>query len=78
MSEPKKRKSFTIAIKLEAIEYAEKNSKEAAARRYGVDAKSIRDWCHKKTQLMETPGKKMRIDGNFFFHIFHKVELFRS
>lgn len=34
-----KRKSFDVSFKLKAVETAEKKSKEAAAREFGVDAK---------------------------------------
>ena len=35
-----KRKSFDLTYKLNAVASAEKNSKEAAAREFGVDAKN--------------------------------------
>ena len=40
-----KRKSYDVKFKLKAIEYAEKNTKEVAARKMGVDGKRIREWC---------------------------------
>lgn len=39
----KKRHSYSISTKLEAIAYAESNGKEAAARKFRVDAKRIRE-----------------------------------
>ena len=33
-----------MSLKLKAVEYAEKTSKEAAARYFGVGDKSIREW----------------------------------
>ena len=33
-----------MSLKLKAVEYAEKTSKEAAARYFGVDDKSIWEW----------------------------------
>ena len=36
------RKTITVKTKLEAVEFGEKNSGEAASRKYGVDAKYIR------------------------------------
>ena len=39
-----KRKSYDVSFKLKAVEYAEKKSKEAAAREMGVDSKRIREW----------------------------------
>ena len=40
-----KRKSFDVSFKLKAVETAEKRSKEAAAREFGVDDRRIREWC---------------------------------
>lgn len=40
----KKRRSFTLPVKLEAVKYAEEHSGEAASRKYNVDPKTIRDW----------------------------------
>jgi len=45
----KKRKHrYDVNFKLEAIEYAAENSREKAAKRFGVDSKRIREW--KKTE----------------------------
>ena len=41
-----KRKSYCVLLKLKAIETAEKKSKEAVAREFGVHAKGIREWYH--------------------------------
>ena len=43
-----KRKAYTVTIKLQAMEVAEKMSKEAAARQFGVDPRRIREWCAQK------------------------------
>ena len=55
----KKRHSCSINTKLEAIAYAESNGKEAAARKFRVDAKRIREWCQKKAEL-ETSANPMK------------------
>ena len=47
-----KRKSFDLTYKLNAVEGAEKKSKEAAAREFSVDAKRIREWCSQKEKLV--------------------------
>ena len=47
----RKRKSYSLSKKLEVIEYAKKNSKLAAAERYGIDRKCIIDWVRKEEKL---------------------------
>ena len=65
----KKGHSYSISTKLEAIAYAESNGKEAAARKFRVDAKRIREWCQKKAELeseLETsanPRKRLHRGG---------------
>ena len=39
-----KRKLFCVSFKLKAVETAEKKSKEAAAREFGIDPKRIREY----------------------------------
>ena len=68
MAQQRKRCSYDLSFKLKAIESAEKTSKEAAARQFGVDARRIRERCGQKTKLMalkEKPGnsKRKRLDG---------------
>ena len=66
---PRKRRYYCLNVKLEAVEFAENNSKEAAARKYGVDSKRIREWCQKKEELKvackSTPqgNKRKKLDG---------------
>ena len=61
------RKAYDVTFKLKAVDFAEKESKEAAARQFGVDPKTIREWCQKKEQLvaLKTSGKskKKRLVG---------------
>ena len=59
----KKKRSFDATFKLKVIEYAEKNSNRAAARKYDVDDKRVREWRKQKNSLMELPGKKRRLEG---------------
>jgi GTP cyclohydrolase II len=66
-SDAKTRKSYSNSTKLEAVDFAEKNSKEAAARKYKVAAKTIRDWCSKKSTLMSAPSKRRRLDGKILY-----------
>ena len=50
-----------MSLKLKAVEYAEKTSKEAAARYFGVDDKSIWEWSSQSDKLAfmtKGPGKK--------------------
>uniref|UniRef100_A0A915LU62 Brinker DNA-binding domain-containing protein n=1 Tax=Meloidogyne javanica TaxID=6303 RepID=A0A915LU62_MELJA len=44
----RKRKSYSLSKKLEVIEYAKKNSKLAAAERYGIDRRCIINWARKE------------------------------
>ena len=61
------RKAYDVTFKLKAVDFAEKESKEASARQFGVDPKTIREWCQKKEQLvaLKTSGKskKKRLVG---------------
>ena len=61
-------KSFTMAIKLEAIKKAEESSNFHAAKFFKVDRKSIREWRRKKEQILEVSlqikGKERKeLDG---------------
>ena len=62
-----KRKSFDLTYKLNTVANAEKKSKEAAARKFGVDAKKIREWCSHKEKLVAVKKKgksrRRRLDG---------------
>ncbi len=63
----RKRKSYDISFKIKAVRSAEQDSKEAAAREYGVDAKRIRVWCSQKEQLLalrdDGKSKRKRMQG---------------
>ena len=47
----RKRKAYSLSKKLEVIEYAKKNSKTAAAKRYGIDRRCIIDWFRKEEKI---------------------------
>ena len=48
-------------LKLKAVEYAEKTSKEATTRYFGVDTKSIREWSSQRDELVSmTKGPRKR------------------
>ena len=66
MLSSRKRKSFDTPYKLKAVEYAEKSSKEAAARKFGVDVKRICVWCSQKEQLIALK-KFIMLDSLFSF-----------
>ena len=53
--------TYSINTKLEAIAYAESNGKEAAARKFRVDAKRIREWCQKKAELETSANPRKRL-----------------
>ena len=62
-----KRKSYTAAFKLEAVDYSKKTSKEQAARHFGVNPKQIREWCKVEDQLRKLNDdhnhKRLRLEG---------------
>ena len=52
-----------MSLKLKAVEYAEKTSKEAAERHFGVDTKRIWEWSSQRDELVSMtkgPGKRKR------------------
>ncbi|KAL3090533.1 hypothetical protein niasHS_005445 [Heterodera schachtii] len=64
----KRHRNNDSAKKLEAVEWARKNSIRAAAIKFDVDRKAIRDWIAQEDKLREqimTPngGKRMRLGG---------------
>ena len=63
----KRKRSYDTATKLQAVEVAEKKSKEAAARQFSVDPRRIREWCAQKEKLLELKkqggSKRKRLDG---------------
>ena len=63
-----KKRSFSMSLKYEAIEYAETQSNRAAAKKYKVDVKRIREWRQKKESIQELKNKhkgqeRERLDG---------------
>lgn len=50
-----KKKSYTVALKLEAVEYGEQHGKHEAARVFNVDRKLIRTWTSQKAWLQTQP-----------------------
>ena len=50
-----KQKEYDVSFKLEAVECAEKKSKEAAAREMGMDSKMIHEW---RKQMLASLKKK--------------------
>lgn len=64
----RKRNSYDMKTKLEAVGFAESNGKRAAARKFGVEVKRIREWCSKKAELTYKAStgdgqKRKRLDG---------------
>lgn len=77
MALPKKR-SFSAEFKLEAVNYAEHHSGEAAARKYNVDPRRIREWKKLKQALIEMKeeGKqKKRLHGGGRKKVSEEMEL---
>ena len=62
-----KKRSYEVNFKLQAIQYAKENSKDAAARTFKVDQKRIREWCKQENDLQalkdEKGQKKKRLGG---------------
>lgn len=63
-----KRRNYEMAFKLEAIEYAERVSNNAAANKYKVDVKRIREWRKNKQSIVELKEKhkgqgRKKLDG---------------
>ena len=56
-----KRKSYDVSFMLKAVECAEKTSKEAAARKMGMGAKRIQEWCTMLSFLTESGTRKSRL-----------------
>ena len=62
-------RNYTVAFKLEVVEYAEnQNSNQAAALKFHIDRHSVRDWWKKKADLeslMSARGckKRVRLEG---------------
>ncbi|KAI6647826.1 Tigger transposable element-derived protein 1-like [Oopsacas minuta] len=61
--------SYTLEFQLEAVHFVTSgNSKEEAARKYGVDCKRVREWCINKDKLKDSceaahNAKRRRLDG---------------
>lgn len=55
--------TYTVSLKLKAVEFAKANSNESAARKFGVDAKRIREWRCKEHVLRKTDGTSKRLKG---------------
>lgn len=61
-------RSYTLNFKLKAVEYAEINTIKAAANKFNIDRKRIREWVSTKdslSSLKEKPkgAKRMRLNG---------------
>ena len=62
-------KSYTVDFELEAIAFAKSCNNKAAARKFNVAPKTIKDWIRKEEQLRlmkQNPaygGKRLRLEG---------------
>ena len=52
-----------MAFKLAAVEAAKEETNRAAARKFNVDERRIREWRQKKRDLVKTPSKRKRLEG---------------
>lgn len=61
--------SYTVDYKLKAIAFAKSCNNKAAARKFNVAPKTIRDWIRKEEQLRQLKqnkaysGKRLRLEG---------------
>ena len=64
MAEPRvgKKRLFDAAFKLTVFEHASQSSNRAAAAKFFIDEKSVREW-RKKKELLTLPDRKKRIVG---------------
>jgi transposase-like protein len=62
---PNKRKhrSFSLEFKLEVIAATEESSKRSVAKRFGIDAKRVREWCEQKHIIATLPQNRRRVGG---------------
>ena len=61
-----KRKKYDLTFKLTVVKFAEQNSGEAAARRFSIDPKRVREWRKHKAELQrlsEEDDKRARLQG---------------
>ena len=58
-----RKRSYDAAFKLAAVEDAEKTTNRAAARKFRVNERRIREWRQKKSDLVKIPSKKKRLEG---------------
>lgn len=56
----KKRKSFTLQFKLDAVNYAQNNSNSKAAEHFGVHVSQIVRWKKQKDQIVAKPKKETK------------------
>ena len=57
-----RRRSYDVTFKMNAVECARKESKEAAVREFGVATKSICLWCSQKEQVSGEETKRSRAE----------------
>lgn len=55
--------SYTAAFKLKVIFYAQEYGKRAAARKFKVHEKCVRNWCKQREELSATNGSRRAFRG---------------
>lgn len=58
-----RKRSFDAGFKLVVVEEAENTTNRAAARKFKVDERRIREWRQQKGELEKLPRKKKRLEG---------------
>lgn len=59
----KNNNSYTAAFKLQVISYAQENGKRAAARKFEVHEKCVRNWCKQREELSATNASRRAFRG---------------
>lgn len=59
----KKRSSYTMQFKKDAVHYAEETSVRKAAKRFRVEPKRIREWRDNSEKINVRDPKKLRLEG---------------
>lgn len=59
----RKNKSYTVTFKLEVIRAAKATSRRAAAKKYRLDPKRVREWLAGEDKLLLAPRTRRRLEG---------------
>lgn len=63
MSAGSSRKSYPVSFKLSVVQFAEENSKNKAAEKFGVSRSRVQQWVSQKDHLLRLNPESKRIGG---------------